>query len=384
MIKQQSFARYFTVRLGIFFVVFIALWIQVATWVYHFAWDDTTEHYLYQDLDLALSGQLSMPVISDEKYIGILANMPVEFQHILSTHDVEFEHTFLLPSATGDMYILKSEGHSGEPLYVIHFFSHQNSPSLLPIFLILSGFMLFPTGFLAWRIWRSISLDINVLKYSLEKDNEHTIRFVELAEIQSSLKMARFAQLHAQQQERLFSSFLSHEVRTPLTRVNNSISRLQQIDDIPLDALDVIDELEAGQRELAETADAVLLLCQPNKAKLECKALLPILSRWQKQWAQRGLEIELLGTEQISEQTIQPKLFWLLLTQVAKNALQHGDGKLIVRCLKHGLEFENARDCTRTNSGHGLGSKIIMQVSECFGWKAAVHSGDRYMLRVLW
>ncbi|KID56075.1 hypothetical protein JF50_17400 [Pseudoalteromonas luteoviolacea] len=386
MANPQSLGRYFTLRFGIFFIVFMAIWIQVATWVYHYAWDDTTEHYLYQDLALAHSGQLQLPFESAEKYIGAMHTMPIQYQKILSIHDIEYEHTLLLPYDKGDMYLLKSEDNLGRELFVIHVFSQQTSPSLLPIFLILSGFMLVPIGLLIWRIWRAISRDIGGLKQHLDEQQESapTARFVEFAELQSSLILARFARQHAQQKERLFSAFLSHEIRTPLTKINHSIHRLQQIDDIPLAALDIFEELEIGQTELTEVADAVLLLSQPNKAKLVCHALLPILITWQKKWAGLGLIIHFDNEFVLNEQAVQLKLLQLLLTQIAKNALQHGEGALYVRCDVTGIEFENSINVSAVRTGYGLGSKIATQVCDCFGWQYNVTVNDKYKVRITW
>ncbi|MCF6439153.1 hypothetical protein L1077_06915 [Pseudoalteromonas luteoviolacea] len=384
MNKPQSFGRYFILRVGAFFLVFIVIWIQVATWVYHFAWDDTTEHYLYQDLALAHSGQLTLPLMTQEKFIGFLDDMPLEYQAVLNIDDIEFEHTFLLSSVNGDMYVLKSEDTEGRSLFIIHFFSHQDSPSLVPIFIVLSSFMLIPLGLLVWRVWRAMSRDLNRVTRSLETDEVPSARFIEMSELQSTVKMARFAQRHAQKQERLFSAFLSHEVRTPLTHIHHSMSRLQQIDEIPLAALDVLDELESGQQALTDIADAVLLLSQPNKAKLERHALQPLLMRWQTKWREHGLSIELEDDHLVGKQAIEPKLFELFLIQVAKNALQHGDGALRLRCDEGGLVFDNTIKAEPTHSGHGLGSQMMSQVCDCFGWTLNVHIDSKYTLSINW
>ncbi|MBQ4811617.1 HAMP domain-containing histidine kinase [Pseudoalteromonas luteoviolacea] len=384
MSKKQSITAYLAKRIGALFILFVLVWTLVAKWVYHYAWDDTTEFYLHQDLELALSGQLALPYHFEGKYIGALDQMPTEYRLAVESTEIMFAHTALFAIQSGDMYILKAQGVDEEPLYVVHFFSVQDSPSLMPIFIILAGAMLLPLGFVIWRIGAHVSKEADNVLESVANQVIKPSQFSEFDQFATVYKTAQFAQQHALDQERLFAAFLSHEIRTPLTKISLCMSRIQQIDDIPLEALDVLDTLEVSQRELSQIAQGILLLSRPNSSQLQNHALNNVLKRWRIKWHEHGLIIELQIEEHQIIQAVHTVLFSLMLTQVAKNALQHGQGALDVYASDQGLRFENSVGGNHPSSGFGLGSKIIKQVCDCFGWyvKSTVH-GERYVLEVI-
>ncbi|MCF2857662.1 hypothetical protein L1286_09280 [Pseudoalteromonas sp. SMS1] len=380
--KHQSIIRYLSVRLGLLFVLFILIWTIVAKWVYHYAWDDTTEFYLHQDLELALSGRLAIPYEVDGKYIGTIAHMPQHYRAVIEQTEIPLHHTALFDIQSGDLYVLKEQGVTGQMLYIVHYFSKGDSPSLIPVFMILAGTMLLPLGVVIWRVCTSVSKEADNLIEGIANDDAKSARFAEFVQLATVLKTAQYAQHHALEQERLFAAFLSHEIRTPLTKINHSVSRLQQLDELPFEALAVLDVLEASQDELSRVAQAVLLLSRPNASQLQNLNLNCILVDWRDRWAEHGLKINLNGIDTPAVQAIHLVLFTLLLTQLAKNALQHGRGPLEVTLLKSGLRFENDSVIERSVSGYGLGSKIMKQVCDCFGWDLKISSQHRYTIEI--
>ncbi|KZN34264.1 hypothetical protein N480_21920 [Pseudoalteromonas luteoviolacea S2607] len=383
MSKKQSITAYLVKRIGVLFVLFVLIWTLVAKWVYHYAWDDTTEFYLHQDLALALSGQLSLPYHFEGKYIGALEQMPAEYRSAVESTEIMFAHTALFATQSGDIYILKEQGLDEEPLYVVHYFSAQDSPSLMPIFLILAGSMLLPLGFIIWRIGASVSKEADNVLESVANREIKPSRFSEFEQFAAVFKTAQFAQQHALEQERLFAAFLSHEIRTPLTKISHSMSRIQQIDDVPLEALDVLDTLESSQQELSQIAQGILLLSRPNSSQLQSHVLNHELEQWCAKWKPHGLNIDLKAVQQQVTQAIHITLFNLMLTQIAKNARQHGQGMLAALVTDTGMRFENRVGTSDLSSGYGLGSKITKQVCDCFGWRVTTSSSSEwYVLEI--
>ncbi|KZX01511.1 hypothetical protein JL49_05205 [Pseudoalteromonas luteoviolacea] len=384
MSKKQSITAYLVRRIGALFVLFVLIWTLVAKWVYHYAWDDTTEFYLHQDLELALSGQLSLPYHFEGKYIGALEQMPAEYRSSVESAEIMFAHTALFATKSGDIYILKEQGLDEEPLYVVHYFSVQDSPSLMPIFIILAGTMLLPLGFIIWRIGANVSNEADNVLGSVANSEIKPSRFSEFEQFAAVFKTAQFAQQHTLDQERLFAAFLSHEIRTPLTKISHSMSRIQQIDDVPLEALDVLETLALSQQELSQIAQGILLLSRPNSSQLQSHVLNHELEQWCAKWKDHGLNIDLKGAEKQVTQTVHITLFNLMLTQIAKNALQHGQGTLAAFVFDKGMRFENRVGINDLSSGYGLGSKITKQVCDCFGWRVSNPSyGEQYVVEII-
>ncbi|TQF67969.1 sensor histidine kinase [Pseudoalteromonas luteoviolacea] len=380
--KQQNITRYLSLRLGLLFVLFVLVWTEVARWVYQHAWDDTTEFYLHQDLEMALSGQLMLPYAIDGKYIGKLSHMPSFYRNTVENNDIPYAHTALFDIQLGDLYVLKEHSADGDTLYVVHYFAKAESPSLIPFFLILAATMLLPLGFVIWRICASVSKEADNLINGVTNNEAKPARFAEFQQLATILKTAQYAQQHALEQERLFAAFLSHEIRTPLTKISHSMSRIEQVDDLPFEALDVLDTLEESQKELSKIAEAILLLSRPNVEQLQPHDLSDILEGWRGSWLKYELEISINGRDEHIVQAIHPTLFTLLLTQIAKNALQHGCGPIDVTVTCSSLRFENDIRDDNSTKGHGLGSKIIKQVCDCFGWEVKQSSQRRYVIEI--
>ncbi|MCG7561119.1 hypothetical protein [Pseudoalteromonas sp. McH1-42] len=390
--RQKTLRWYLARWLFALFGLFSLIWIWVASQVYHYAWDGTSEYYLYQDLEVALSGQLMLPYEDGGKLMGNWQDLPTDYQQALSQHGLgpeakEQEISQLLTLSDDYLYTLRYTESAFEPLYIIHRISGQDSPSLVAVFIALTLALLILAAVTWWPIHRRIARESGRLTASLQivslQENEtQAAQFEEFSYHSILAATDAYAQRYAQQQEQLYSAFLSHELNTPLAQIHNTISRFEQLDELPLDALPLLTQLEEAGQDLASLSEAILLLCKADQVRLTSTDLCVFLQTWQQHWQQQGLRITLeLPSEPISK-PVQSRLLNLLLEQIGKNALQHGEGSLSVSLDSDGMIFTNGISTQQTHQGQGLGTRIVSRVCACFGWQAQHKPGQYYTLTI--
>ncbi|MCO7190588.1 MULTISPECIES: hypothetical protein [unclassified Pseudoalteromonas] len=377
--KQKTLRWYLARRLFLLFSIFSLIWIWVASQVYHYAWDGTSEYYLYQDLEVALSGQLKLPYEDTGKFMGHWQDLPTGYQRTFERHGLgpdeqTREFTQLLTLGEDYVYILRYAEIPAEPLYIVHRIAGQDSPSLLVVFIALTLALFVLAALIWWPTHQRIVRESEQLTASLRSPDSNLTQFEEFASQSILAATDAYAQDYAQQQERLYSAFLSHELNTPLAQIQNTLARFGQLDELPLDALPLLTQLEQAGQDLVLLSEAILLLCRADQARLTVTELSGALISWQQTWQQQGLCIELnLPTEPVS-QPVQLRLLTLLLTQLGKNALQHGEGTLVVTLDNSGMTFSNRVGQQQAHHGQGLGTQIIARVCACFGWREQHHS----------
>ncbi|WP_046004006.1 sensor histidine kinase [Pseudoalteromonas rubra] len=382
--RQKTLRGYLARRLFLLFGVFSLIWIWVASQVYHYAWDGTSDYYLYQDLEVALSGQLSLPYQDSTKLMGNWQDLPADYRRVfnhngLGPDEQAREVTQLLMLGDDYVYILRYAEAPYEPLYIVHRIAQQDSPSLLAVFIALT-LALFVLGALSW--WpahRRIVRESERLTASLgAPENSPGAEFGEFSSQSILAATDAYAQHYTQQQERLYSAFLSHELNTPLAQIQNTLARFEQLDELPLDALPLLAQLEQSGQDLRSLSEAILLLCRADQARLNVADLRECLTSWQHTWQRQGLVIELNLPAQPVNQPVQLRLLTLLLEQLAKSALQHGEGALTVTLSDKEMTFTNRVCAKQVHHGQGLGTRIIERVCACFGWRAQRNAGPLF------
>ncbi|MCG7537256.1 hypothetical protein [Pseudoalteromonas sp. OOF1S-7] len=383
--RQKTLRGYLVRRLFLLFGVFSLIWMWVASQVYHYAWDGTSDYYLYQDLEVALSGQLQLPYQDSTKLMGNWQDLPADYQHVfnhngLGSNAQAREVSQLLMLDDDYIYVLRYAEAPFEPLYIVHRITEQDSPSLLVVFIALTLALFVLGALIWWPTHRRIARESEHLTASLRApENPSGAEFEEFSSQSILAATDAYAQHYTQQQERLYSAFLSHELNTPLAQIQNTLARFEQLDGLPLDALPLLTQLEQAGQDLMSLSEAILLLCRADQVRLTATDLRGFLADWQQSWQQQGLVIELNLPAQQVNQAVQSRLLMLLLEQLAKNALQHGEGALTVTLSDKEMTFTNRACGKLVHHGQGLGTRIIERVCACFGWQGQRYSGPQFI-----
>lgn len=361
-------------RIILLMLVLMVCWLGIAKYGYEFALDDSAEHYLYYDAQLAQKQLITLPFSDDFKLVTRQQDsLPLSVQQAWRAGLLPLNQVTLLHQATLDTYILPWQplNSNAVPIFVLHSFNSEDTLSIMPWLVLLITVLSIPVFYIVIKSALKIREQINTLKtfVSTNKQTEQVSKFEELHTFYQALNIARQAQQFAQQRERLVSAYLSHEVRTPLAQIQHGISRLQQLDNMPFEAIDVLQTLELSQLRLTSTSNAVLALWQQDEVAKQQLDLRSIITRVVNTHASTSHPIKLTLDAFEVIKPIHLALFELLITQAIENALQHGASPLFVMVEPKQLIFQNAmpKD-TKSSSGVGLGNLLIKQICQRLNW----------------
>ncbi|RJE72398.1 hypothetical protein BGP78_20540 [Pseudoalteromonas sp. MSK9-3] len=387
MNNKQSLFKYLSVRLGFCACLVMLLWGGIAKIGYDFALDGTAAHYLFYDAEQASASFVSLPYADNFKLITTSVNeLPSWTKSLWETDQLPINTVYFGHHATDAVYVLPYQAESSKDvIFVMHYFSEEESPSILPLVILmmatLTVLFFYITGKAAYQI-RQQTQQLNQL---ITKNKPHiTFKFIELQNVAEALILARESERHTQHKERIFSAYLSHEVRTPLTQMSHSLSRLQQLDDLPLESLDIISQLAHGQSTLNEISTAILALWQINTQDFKPLCLEKALGNLTPFYQKLGLIVETHITDKATIETHLP-LANLLFSQLYRNAMQHGSGALCITLLHDQVIFKNSVSThNKHTQGTGLGLLLLQQVCEQLHWHYKIaHQRHSYTVHIM-
>lgn len=196
----------------------------------------------------------------------------------------------------------------------------------------------------------------------------------EIGELSRSLETYAEKLQEVLEREKSFTRHASHEMRTPIGVIRNSLSviKLATVSEEKrsknhLRIQNAVDDLE-------QLTNVFLLLGRSNQA-IACSqvAIISIiqatLNRLDDQIKQQNIKVNIQGDESLAVST-NDQLFKVLLINLVLNAIHHGDGTIQIDFDSTGLTVENPVDATRKNeqSNHGYGLEIIERISNTLGW----------------
>ncbi|NOU50406.1 HAMP domain-containing histidine kinase [Pseudoalteromonas sp. JBTF-M23] len=387
--SNTSIIRYLSIRIILLMLLLMACWITVAKYGYEFALDDSAEHYLYYDAQLIAQQQIELPISDDFKLLTQhQSDLPLPIQQAWRAGLLPVNQVSLVSDTFNDTYVLPWQPASSNavPIFILHFFDKQDTLPIMPWLLLLLVVLSIPILYIVIRSAFKIHMEINLLTkfVNTNKPPNKQSKFQELSAFFKALTIARQAEHFAQQRERLVSTYLSHEIRTPLTQIQHGTSRLQQLDDLPLEAIEVLQSLALSQHRLTSTCSAVLALWQQdNLATQQLDLRGSIKGVVQKlQTPTQPIKLNLCAFEVIK--SIHSELFELLLTQAIENAQQHGEPPLTITLSDDALQLQNPiGDSKQCSSGVGLGSILIEQICQRLNWYQNVTlEGGEYLLTI--
>ncbi|CAM4128594.1 sensor histidine kinase [Pseudoalteromonas byunsanensis] len=371
---HTSMIMYLSSRITLPMLVMMLCWLGVSKYSYEFALDDSAAHYLYYDAERVQTQQLTLPVSDEFKLITQShIELPDHVVQAWRSGQLPINQVTLLQHSNQDIYVLpwQQPNSNAAPFFVLHFFDQQDTLPITPwLSLLLAAFSLFAL-YIVLRSTFKINRQINALTLFVNTNKQHSDigRFKEFSAFFDALKLSRQAEQLVQQRERLLSAFLSHEVRTPLTHIQHGVARLQQQDNLPLEAIDVLLTLEQAQHRLRDTSSAVLALWQQADIEKQHIDMKSVIKRVVARHDNHHFQINLTLCPHEVILPLHIPLCELLLTQAIENAQQHGQSPLTIKLTPDVLTLHNTKETkAQDTSGTGLGAVLIQQICTRLDW----------------
>lgn len=359
---------YLTSRLLPVFILYSVLALGLSLAIYWFALDDTSEFYMYQDgLDFIATKK---PVDTEFKTIASRINeLNIQDQQVFEQL-AEVNSVWLISDDYSDRYYLKYQTAPDSPMvYIVHRFDSDDSFDIRPYLvgiLVLSSLVLSGVVLRVLAVTRKqTDLFVDSIK-QLDTVAPHLFEEFSLAQQVISKEITEKHQ--AVDREKLFASFLSHEIRHPLTLMGHQISRFDQLDNMSQKVLSLVAQIKQSQQHTVGLSEAILSLWQEDTPIQTCE-LVYTLKTWQ-QASSLDITLDCDCTEFYTKLS-QPQ-FELLLSEIGANFSKYGQGQLLVSMTDSSLSFTN-RIKAQANSlkSYGVGSFIIKAIAHKAGWQSS-------------
>ena len=181
--------------------------------------------------------------------------------------------------------------------------------------------------------------------------------------------------------ERDFTRHASHEMRSPLAVIGNSLSLLK-MENIPDDKKRRgFERIEQSCIELQMLLDVFLCLGRedfsiPADALNVEELLISVLDRYEKTIESKTMSVDVNLPSGLTV-TAPPALFTILLNNMVRNAVYHGNEYIKISIDQNRVEIINALPDKTSSSQHGYGLEICRRVSEQLGWQFSTVRNQR-------
>ncbi|WP_462151866.1 histidine kinase [Pseudoalteromonas xiamenensis] len=370
MTKQQTLHRFLQVNLLVPFALFGLLWLYIATQFYWSALDETAEYYVvedaYQFAEIPTRIKTSFRIVSDD-----LKDFPLEFQKRFKNHALPTDEVQYLSTQGHDFYYLKHHPSKGlEAVYVLHQFAKSDSQDIRPLLLVIMLLSLLCFALWLLGVIQRVRAPLAQFTQNIQQGQENAlVKFEEFQSAQNITLAALAIQKQQIEQQKAFASFLSHEVRHPITKLGHQLAQFDHMDELSLETLKQIDALKTTQKETVQLSNTILNLLDvhaPTEERGSSDLVIELFNWGNSTPFPCEIDTQLehfivsLNTEDLA----------LLLNQVNTNMQRYGSGCLRVRLNTHELVFENDIKPGRVSSqGFGVGLFIVHAVARKVGWR---------------
>jgi signal transduction histidine kinase len=374
-----TLSRYFLNRILLPLLVLLSSISGLVVYYYVYALDETAAYYLLEDaMDFDIDPiEIHTPFrhVSDS-----LASMPTAVQSLLSEPKALNEVQFV-QLGTLDTYYLRYPTTVGE-VYVVHQFNETDSEDIRA-----TVFTVLLVSFLLFAVWvtrtiQRFNRNVNGFVENIKTQQaNYPVEFEELNWAQQKIHAAAQQERDLVQREKAFSAFLSHEIRHPMTLLGHQLAQFDHQDGLPLDVLDLIDELKQTQRQTVTLSNTILSLWgeQQQRASSEHIDLVRLLALW---CAKAPFDVDWRCELQRLDCELTTELMSLLLAQISSNFQKYGEGKLMVNLTHEQLLFSNSK--RRDNQAHadsfGVGTFIMQAIANKAGWACLSQSTDTHFM----
>lgn len=239
-----------------------------------------------------------------------------------------------------------------------------------PVLLSMAVLLAVLAWYLANRFSRQVANQVRTLIQRLG-DCDDVAAMQQLAEAQPVAEFAELARLNAEALQRHVDSlnreketlaFLSHELRTPMQSIRNSLDLL----DNNRHHVAAFERLQRAARRLQRAAHSILWLAASTQSKpAEPCAVKPILSELVNELSPLAAtrQQQLLCTMESAYWLIPAEMMETIFANLLLNAIQHGDpGEIHVRLTRDTLTISNPTSSLPYRDGFGLGLQIVQRL----------------------
>mgnify|MGYP000078031466 CR=1 FL=1 len=389
----SSLSRYLSQRLYLALIIIALAWGGVSIVSYHFALDDTSEFYLIEDAENALfliEQGLGHDLLNTEfRQIFLSVNdLPADIKEAINTNIMDVNRTIFIATQFQDIYVLPySPTNEKAELYVVHSFEKDESINIASYYLI-TGLMAFfmlaivikllinridqQTQLMAMKIGHLTTPFDEQVNQLIFSDYQHTFDVI---------KQHYSAEKKSIYREKEFASFLSHELRQPLSRMSNSLSLIDQIDNLPFRSLAVIDDIKSTNKQLSQLTNIILQLWQDSANEKTEIDLVPLLEESFKMFASSSVSLNTQIQDRHVKIFANVELVNLMLKQLLQNSMQYADTKVLIKLTDEQLHISNdvrsscaslLNERVKTH-GYGIGLVMVNKVCRLLGWRWDSH-----------
>ncbi|WMN60666.1 hypothetical protein NI389_04975 [Pseudoalteromonas xiamenensis] len=370
MIKQQTLHRFLQINLLVPFALFGLLWLCIATQFYWSALDETAEYYVFEDayqfVEIPTRIKTSFRIVSDE-----VEDFPPEIQKRFKNLAMPIDEVQYLSTQGHDVYYLKHHPSKGlDAVFVLHQFAKADSQDIRPLLLVIMLISLLCFALWLLSVIQRVRAPLAQFTQNIQQGQENAlVKFEEFQSAQNITLAALASQKQQIEQQKAFASFLSHEVRHPITKLGHQLAQFDHMDELSIETLKQIDALKTTQKETVQLSNTILNLLDVHAPdeKTSCSDLVIELFNWGNSTpfpCQIDTQFEQFPVSLNTED------FALLLNQVNTNMQRYGSGSLRVRLNTNELVFENDIASGRvTSQGFGVGLFIVHAVARKMGWR---------------
>ena len=309
-----------------------------------------------------------------------LDQAPLELQQNMHNASIGSIREFRMDSGQY-LHVRLSENESGERFFLAYDVSDQlfvNTalqnvwPLLLSIIVLLAAL----AWYLANRFSRHVAEHARTLILQLGAcDDVATMQ--QLAQSQTVFEFAELARLNAEALQRHVDSlnreketlaFLSHELRTPMQSIQNSVDLLES----QRDHRAAFERLQRASRRLQRAAHSILWLASNSKrTTTEPCAVRSILASLINEFSSLAAtrQQHMICQADDIDWPMPTEIIETVIANVLLNAIQHGDsGEIHIALTSEALTIRNPAASVANNEGFGLGLQIVQRLLEAFGF----------------
>jgi len=367
----ESLTAYLNRNILIPFIVFGLLFAALSIVFYWFALDDTAEFYLFEDAEQFISTQQKISS-GARKVSDVLLDFSLSNRTQLNNLS-EVNTVYFFETEKHDSYFLIYQAHeTAKKVYVVHQFDKGESFDIRPLLLYVCLSSLFLFAFWLSHVLSKVRNQLARFVKSINtRDIATELHFSELDTVKKVTLSALENEQQAIAREKAFSSFLSHEIRHPLTLLGHQLSQFDHMDDLTEQVLMKVAELKTTQQTSVKLANTILgLWVTGDKENQSSTDFISFLNHWQKKYSD-SLLVEIKADTffvSLNEDELN-----LLMAQIDSNFRTYGEGNLSITVCKNSVSFSNRINTKPNNENNfGVGTFIINALSAKAGISVAI------------
>ncbi|MEZ8117291.1 sensor histidine kinase [Vibrio splendidus] len=406
-------------------VLLTAIYSLMVSQSYHIGLNESAKYGFLYELEVAEkqyieTGQL--PDYQNPTFQAFLSDsdLPVKFQQTFDwkafDNDAIYEHYEQSPNNDSGQYLYAAKhpiSGSDEALYIISEYDEAIYLNLFELnppdsvnqinnaFIAIGALLLLVFLIIRLLIHRVTKPIITLSKWSESLDVDKTegltqFRYKEIDQLASQLIKSVHGERQANERESFFLRAASHELRTPIATISASGDMLVRLSEtIPNSGQRAVARIQRSATSMKALVKTLLWMSrnseiETNYEQIKLDPLLNDIIESQR-YLLKNKEVEIQTKFEQEEHTLPRELTEVVLTNLVRNAFQHGgSGDIRITLTEHQfevtnrLEDENLANDSEQQTSFGIGLELIDRVCQNQGWQFThqVHNNE-FIVKVM-